>query len=336
MTYDMGEFSPPTWALALPLEQHSHWLSEKSLAARESLYAVFVNSQERLILADEIVSKVACIMGAGICLHKAWCKEDTTMQIRTIGKPSIDNVLSQIVERYEAQFPGRIRACYLTGSYAEGNAVEWSDIDVYVLFKDAFVSEGEAAQAEQLGRALAPLTPLRLDLHAGSEQSQDSLPGFLRAAVKKTSVLLYGEDTREHMSLPGREEYMRDATEIALKFLLWLHQVENVTYPLAYPDPDGAFFGYDQLQFLSDSSDRAKARPGIRFLVESACRIGTALLAFKTDRSVSTKRESVQTYRELINDEWASFLQAMFERGKLCWSYNLPENEEERAELRIL
>src|SRR5215469_13494048 len=218
----------------------------------------------------------------------------------------------------------------------DANAVEWSDIDVYVLFKDAFVSEREAAQAEQLGRALAPLTPLRLDLHAESEQSQDSLPGFLRAAVKNTSVLLYGEDTREHMSLPGREEYTRDATEIALKFLLWLHQGENVTYPLAYPDPDGAFFGYDQLQFLSDSSDRAKARPGIRLLVESACRMGTALLAFKTDCSVSTKRQSVQTYRERINDEWAPFLEAMFEKGKLCWSYNLPEQIEERAQLRGL
>ncbi len=258
------------------------------------------------------------------------------MQIRTIGKPSIDTVLSQIVERYEAQFPGRIRACYLTGSYAEGNAVEWSDIDVYVLFKDAFVSEEEAAQAEQLEHALAPLTPLRLDLHAGSEQSQDSLPGFLRAAIKNTSVLLYGEDTRKHMNLPTREEYTRDATAVALQFLLWLHQVEHITYPLTYPDPDGAFFGYDQLQVLSDSSDRAKARPGIRLLVESACRIGTALLAFKTDRYVSTKRESVQAYRELINDEWASFLEAMFERGKLCWSYNLPENEEERTQLRML
>jgi len=224
----------------------------------------------------------------------------------------------------------------------DANAVEWSDIDVYVLFQDAFVSEEEAAQAEQLERALAPLTPLRLDLHAGSEQSLDSLPaldslpGFLRAAIKHTSVLLYGEDTREHMRLPGREEYTRDATAIALKFLLWLHQGEHVTYPLAYPDPDGAFFGYDQLQALSDSSDRASARPGIRMLVETACRIGTALLAFKTDRSVSTKRESVQTYRELINDEWASFLEAMFEQGKLRWGYNLPEQIEERAELRML
>jgi hypothetical protein len=57
-------------------------------------------------------------MGAGICLHKAWWKEDTTMHIRTIGKPSIDYVLTQLVQRYEAQFPGRLRACYLTGSYA--------------------------------------------------------------------------------------------------------------------------------------------------------------------------------------------------------------------------
>lgn len=258
------------------------------------------------------------------------------MHIHTIGNPSIDRVLSQIVDRYETQFPGRIRASYLTGSYAEGNAVEWSDIDIYILFKDAFVSEEEAAQAEQLGLSCAPLTPLRLDLHAESEQSQDNLPGFLRAAVKNTSILLYGEDTRERMSLPPREEYMRDATEVALQFLLWLHQIEKITYPLTYPDPDGAFFGYDQLQVLSDSSDRASARQGIRILIETACRIGTALIAFKTDRSVSTKRESVQIYRELINDEWTSFLEAMFVKGKLRWSYNLPESEEEHAELRIL
>jgi hypothetical protein len=71
-------------------------------------------------------------------------------------------------------------------------------------------------------------------------------------------------------------------------------------------------------------------------LVETACRMGTALLAFQTDCCVSTKRESVQTYRERINDEWASLLQAMFARGKLRWSYNLPEQIEERAQLRML
>ena len=78
------------------------------------------------------------------------------MQVRIIGKPSIDTVLSHIVERYETQFPGRIRACYLTGSYAEGNAVEWSDIDVHVLFKDAFVSEGRLPRQSNWGFPALP------------------------------------------------------------------------------------------------------------------------------------------------------------------------------------
>ena len=136
------------------------------------------------------------------------------------------------------------------------------------------------------------------------------------------------------MSLPGREEYTRDAAEIAKQSLLWLHRVERLRYPLTYPDPDGAFFGYDHLQFLE--SDRGAARLGIRLLVQSACRIGTALLAFQTDRWVSTQRESVQTYRELLNDGWASLLETLLEKGKGCWSYNLPENPEERAQLRGL
>jgi len=254
------------------------------------------------------------------------------MHVRPTGKPPIDQVLSHLVQRYEMHFPGRIRACYLIGSYAEGNAVAWSNLDVHVLFKDAFVSQEEAAQAEHLGHSCALLTPVRLDLTVSSEQSQDSLPGSVRVAVKRRSVLLSGEDTREHMNLPGREEYTRDAAEIAKQCLLWLRREERLRYPLTYPDPDGAFFGYDHLQFLE--SNRGAARLGIRLLVQSACRIGTALLAFQTDRWVSTQRESVQTYRELLNDEWASLLEALLEKGKGCWNYNLPETSEERAQLR--
>ena len=93
-------------------------MQEAHHASLEELASVVRDGWNSACSLDEIWSEVACIMGVGICLHKAWCKEDTTMQIRTIGKPSIDHVLSQIVQRYETQFPGRIRACYLTGSYA--------------------------------------------------------------------------------------------------------------------------------------------------------------------------------------------------------------------------
>lgn len=261
-------------------------------------------------------------------------REDTALLIHTVGKASIDDLLSQIVERYEAKFPGRVRGYYLTGSYAEGNAVEGSDIDLYVLFKGAFLSEEEAAEAQEMTLSFAQLTPIRLDITARSEELHESLRSYVRVAIKQNSRLLYGEDTRESMNLPAREEYVRDATDAALEFLLRQRETDVLTYPLNYPDPAGAFFGYDQPQrLLQDPTD---VRQGIRLLVESACRIATALLALQTQSYISTKWESVQTYRSLINDEWTPFLEAMFEKGKMQWGYYLPKSEEERVELRVL
>jgi hypothetical protein len=254
--------------------------------------------------------------------------------IHTTGKASVDKLLSQVVTLYEAQFPGRVRGYYLTGSYAEGDAVDGSDIDLYILFKGTFISEDEAIQANELAYACAELSSARLDMTARSEQSQETLHSYVRVAIKQHSRLLYGGDTRESMSLPTREEYVRDATDSALEFLLRQHETGLLTYPLDYPDPDGAFFGYDQPQRLL--RDSASVRRGTRLLVESACQIATALLALQAPDYIATKRESVEVYRLRINDEWASFLNAIFEKGKLQWGYNLPERDEECAELRAL
>jgi len=73
-----------------------------------------------------------------------------------------------------------------------------------------------------------------------------------------------------------------------------------------------------------------------RELVECACRMASALLAFKTGSFVGTKRGSVETYNSEIHDKWSPFLTALFEKGKMQWMYGLPEREEERAELREL
>ena len=256
------------------------------------------------------------------------------MLIHTVGNASVDTLLSRVVELYEEKFPGRVRGYYLTGSYAEGDAVDGSDIDLYILFKGAFVSEEEDAQANELASACAHLSLARLDMTARSEESQETLRSYVRIAIKEHSRLLYGEDTRGSMSLPTREEYVWDATDSALEFLLRQHETDVIVYPLNYPDPDGAFFGYDQPQRLLRDPDGV--RQGTRLLVESACRVATALLALQAPDYIATKRESVQVYRLRINDEWASFLASMFEKGKLQWGYYLPERDEECAELRAL
>ena len=54
------------------------------------------------------------------------------------GIEQIDSILRGLVGLFEVSFPGRIRGCYLTGSYSDGTAVDLgrtlhsSDIDTVI------------------------------------------------------------------------------------------------------------------------------------------------------------------------------------------------------------
>ena len=263
---------------------------------------------------------------------------------RAIGKPYVDELLADVVQEYESAFPDRVRSYFLLGSYADGCAVIGSDIDAYVLFKETFLSPKEAIQAKQLAAVCVKRSILRLDGNVIDEQMLPNYQSIMKVAIKLDSILLFGEDTRDIMTLPSRAAYTRDITDGVIEFLLRLHRSESITYPTTYPDPNGTFYGYDHMMQLSykvaslyyPPHKAATVYYATRELVECACRMASALLAFKTDSFVGTKRGSVETYNREIHDEWSPFLTAMFEKGKMRWMYGLPEREEERAELREL
>ena len=263
--------------------------------------------------------------------------------LHTIGKSYVDEPLAYTVQQYEAVFPNRVRAYYLLGSYADGCPVVGSDIDVYVLFKETFLTSKEAIQAQQLAQVCAKKSILRFDINAIDEQTLLNYHSVMKVALKHESVLLFGEDTRDTMTLPSREAYTRDITDGVIEFLLRLHRVETVTYPINYPDPDGMFYGYDNPTKLSHDvaalyfpNEANNTYYATRELVECASRMATALVAFKARSFIATKRGSVQTYQQEIHDEWSPFLITMFEKGKMQWMYGLPKSETERAELRTL
>ena len=264
--------------------------------------------------------------------------------LHTAGKPYVDEILADVVQEYETAFPDRVRSYFLLGSYVDGCAVVGSDIDAYILFKETFLSPKEAIQAKQLASVCVKKSILRLDGNVIDEQMLLNYQSIMKVALKQNSILLFGEDTRSSMTLPNRAAYTRDITDGVIEFLLRLHRSESITYPITYPDPNGAFYGYDHMTKLSydvaslyyPPDKAATVYYATRELVECACRMASALLAFKTGSFVGTKRGSVETYNREISDEWSPFLTAMFEKGKMQWMYGLPEHEEERAELREL
>ncbi len=264
--------------------------------------------------------------------------------LHAVGKPYVDELLAYVVQEYEAAFPDRVRSYFLLGSYADGCPVIGSDIDAYILFKETFLSPKEAIQAQQLASACVKRSTLRLDGNVIDEQMLLNYHSLMRVVLKRSSILLFGEDTRANMTLPSRAAYTRDITDGVIEFLLRLHRSDSVTYPITYPDPNGTFFGYDNMTKLSYNVAALYYPPdkandtyyATRELVECACRMASALLAFKTGSFVSTKRGSIETYNSEIHDEWSPFLTAMFEKGKMQWMYGLPKREEERAELREL
>src|SRR5436190_14717040 len=110
--------------------------------------------------------------------------------ITSSGSQPVDAALCDLIGIFELCFPGRIRAYYAEGSYADRTAITASDIDLVLIFKDCFAGEHEAESARQLGAYCAGLSAFELDFDIIDERAaQNAFP-----TLKLASVLLYGED----------------------------------------------------------------------------------------------------------------------------------------------
>jgi hypothetical protein len=247
------------------------------------------------------------------------------------GSQSADNALRGLIGIFEMLFPGRIRAYYAEGSYADRTAIAASDIDLALIFKNSFVDEDEAGAARRLGACCARLSAFELDLDIIDEEHAGR---GVFPTIKLASVLLYGEDIRDRLPLPPIAEWTRDRMHAAYWLIV---QVFNrppvVRYPLGYPRPEQAFFGYDQRMMQLPDGSRARCT---RDLVRVTGWAATALIALQTGTYVVRKRDCHQRYHELIGDEWSELLRQIYERCKDGWNYCIPEDGGARQELRTI
>ena len=247
------------------------------------------------------------------------------------GDRTVDTILQGIIAIYEAMFPGRIRSYYLIGSYADWTAVPLSDIDFVVLFGER-LQGSEAAAADRLGHACAMLTARRLDVTVSGERDLT----WEKSHLKTAGLLVYGDDIRDHLPQPQADAaYVRKWMLYGQRYdMEYLRGVGRLIMPLEYPDPAGEFYGYDTIR-VPAAYPPGTAR-GLKELVKTASVLAAAIVQLQAGRYVATTRESVTLYRAHIGDEWASYLEALYDNARGRWHYLIPATADERQLLRAL
>ncbi len=253
---------------------------------------------------------------------------------QSTGIQHVDRLLQGIVGMYAQVFSARIRACYLMGSYADGSGVPLSDIDLCIIFRNVLtVEETESAQA--LAYYCGQMSSIRLDISVMGEQD---LSVSERIMIKQGSMLIYGEDIHSDIVLPSLDDYRKDVTWGPYFFLVRvMRKCQILSYPLSYPDSESEFYGYERIripewyEWYSTEIDR-----GTKELVTGVLRTATAMIVLRTGQSVGSKHESVQLYRQYMHDEWADYLEMLYEKGKREWHYLIPTGSADQRLLRTL
>jgi hypothetical protein len=263
------------------------------------------------------------------------------------GMAPLDARLCEVIDIFERSYPGRIRSYILGGSYSDGTAVgsdrspNSSDLDLFVIFRGT-TSEIEKATFPGLVEASRRSSPMALDAHAFAENDllqprpEISQASFLTALIQVAGVFVYGEDIRADLPEVPFPRYVLDVIESGVFHLGLPRQQEAPGFPLgapllpplAYPNPDGEFYGYDVLP-------GPDAPGGTRVLVAITAWIATLILALETGRCVGQKSQCLQLCQEYLpRDGRTQLATTIFETCKRAWGYALPASEVDRKRLR--
>lgn len=247
------------------------------------------------------------------------------------GTSRVDDILREVIGRFETSFPGRLRACYAEGSYADGSAVTTSDVDVTIVFRDTFRGAAEREAVEHLCASCAETSEIELDIGVIDEAQ---LRAGVFPSLRHVGLLIYGEDVREAMRVLPMEEWTRNRMHAAYWLITHLFGRDGAGHlPLDYPDRSASFFGYDSRRVRLPNGTET---PSTRDLIRATGWAATALIALEAGAYVARKRDCHTTYQRLIGDEFADLLRDIYDNCRIRWQYLVPEAASERERLRAL
>lgn len=263
---------------------------------------------------------------------------DITQHTDSVDDERVNRIVRSFIGILHLLFPGRIRACYLTGSSIDGTAAQVpgdslnsSDIDLSVIFKGR-AEPGELERFRECRQACEELSGLGLDQLDAVAIDGERLFHEGNVTIKRASVLVDGEDIRDAIPMPQLRGYVQHAITLSIDLIGTLRGTEDgkLSVPLTYPDVAGRFYGYDYHEAACGDV------PGTRILVDSVTWGAAAIVAIKTGHFAGTKRDAVRMYGEYVSDEHSQFIERIYECCKLIWRYGIPQDADERQQLRDL
>lgn len=255
---------------------------------------------------------------------------DATISAST-GDARIDQALRAIVAIYESTFPGRLRSCYVEGSFGDGSGLTTSDLDLTLVFRDAFADAAEQTRAATLLAACAELSAIELD---GKVHDEAALRRGVWPQLKYGARLVYGEECREAAPLIPLDQWTRDRMHTSYwRAVNLFGRPHAVRLPLGYPDPADEFLGYARRMLRLPGGGEV---PCTRDLIRHTGWAATALIAWRTGEYVARKRDCHRMYRELIGDEHAALLDDIYDYCRQQWHYLIPNAPDERWRLRLI
>lgn len=253
-----------------------------------------------------------------------------TLQAST-GVAAVDRAIAAVIGLIERRLPGRARGYYLVGSYAVGEAVAASDIDLLTVLKGE-IEPGEREQFGQIRAECKRQSAFALDLGLDSEAKYFRV-GAVWFGV--ASVLLYGEDIRALVPRKPVASHLRD---LIYSMPLLLARVRggatSLAFPLGYPEPAGALRGYDSRIRSVEGHQHLVTKD----LVSNVLAVANALLLLQTREYLGNgrKRDIPEQYRLRVGGEWAALVEQVFNDCRGRWNYGLPAAPADREQLNML
>jgi hypothetical protein len=248
------------------------------------------------------------------------------------GIPAVDQTLMETIAIIEQHLPRRVQGYYLVGSYAVGEVVPASDIDLIAVFKDQLTLDDQQhfpAVRERCKQA----SSYTLDLSAESEAKLRRVGGVW---FQTASRCLYGADIRPQIPRKPIEAHLRDQMH-GMYFLLARVRGNppRLIVPLNYPDPEGQLYGYDQRQIRDGDQIRTV---GTKDLVTNTLAIANALTLRHSGCYVGSgkKADISEQYQQWIDDQWTGLVAEVYNTCRNRWGYVIPGGQVEQVHLRSL